>query len=69
LWKDIPFGDMKGYLRENVKDIIAIGFDVTKTFIFSDFDYVGYFLFPLTAKHILTSKPNVPHNCENSKVC
>ncbi|CAF2076336.1 unnamed protein product [Brassica napus] len=27
--------------RENVKDIIACGFDVTKTFIFSDYAYVG----------------------------
>ena len=27
--------------RENAKDIIACGFDVQKTFIFSDFDYVG----------------------------
>lgn len=41
LWKNIPFDEMKGLLRENVKDIIAIGFDVRKTFIFSDFDYVG----------------------------
>eukprot|EP00455_Lapot_gusevi_P034085 TRINITY_DN3748_c0_g1_i2.p1 TRINITY_DN3748_c0_g1~~TRINITY_DN3748_c0_g1_i2.p1 ORF type:complete len:282 (-),score=129.28 TRINITY_DN3748_c0_g1_i2:38-820(-) len=27
--------------RENVKDIIACGFDARKTFIFSDVDYVG----------------------------
>lgn len=27
---------------ENVKDIIACGFDVKKTFIFSDLDYVGH---------------------------
>ena len=27
--------------RENAKDIIACGFDVGRTFIFSDFDYVG----------------------------
>jgi tryptophanyl-tRNA synthetase len=26
---------------QNAKDIIACGFDVTKTFIFSDFEYVG----------------------------
>jgi len=25
-----------------VKDIIACGFDVEKTFIFADFDYMGY---------------------------
>jgi len=27
--------------KENAKDIIACGFDIAKTFIFSDFDYVG----------------------------
>ncbi|XP_074380594.1 tryptophan--tRNA ligase, cytoplasmic-like [Apium graveolens] len=27
--------------RENAKDIIAGGFDISKTFIFSDIDYVG----------------------------
>ena len=27
--------------RENCKDIIACGFDVNKTFIFSDFGYMG----------------------------
>ena len=26
---------------ENAKDIIACGFDVTKTFIFSDFDFIA----------------------------
>lgn len=29
------------FSRSNAKDIIAIGFDVKKTFIFSDFEYVG----------------------------
>ncbi|CEO96949.1 tryptophan--tRNA ligase [Plasmodiophora brassicae] len=27
---------------ENAKDIIAVGFDITKTFIFSNLDYVGH---------------------------
>ena len=27
--------------KENIKDIIACGFDPNKTFIFSDFDYMG----------------------------
>lgn len=27
---------------ENMKDIIALGFDVKNTFIFSDIDYIGY---------------------------
>lgn len=41
LWKDISLEDAKRFTRENVKDIIAIGFDINKTFIFSDFDYIG----------------------------
>lgn len=32
---------MKGYTQSNAKDIIAIGFDPDKTFIFSDYDYMG----------------------------
>lgn len=27
--------------HENAKDIIACGFDIERTFIFSDFDYMG----------------------------
>lgn len=27
--------------RENAKDIIAMGFDVNKTFIFSNLDFMG----------------------------
>lgn len=30
-----------GYSKKNAKDIIAVGFDPKKTFIFSDFEYVG----------------------------
>ncbi|GAW12388.1 hypothetical protein ANO14919_017540 [Xylariales sp. No.14919] len=30
-----------GYSRDNCKDIIAIGFDPDKTFIFSDYEYMG----------------------------
>jgi len=29
------------FARRNARDIIAVGFDLKKTFIFSDFDYVG----------------------------
>ncbi|KAK7449800.1 tryptophan--tRNA ligase [Stygiomarasmius scandens] len=31
----------KAFARQNAKDIIAVGFDLHKTFIFSDYDYVG----------------------------
>lgn len=41
LWKDITLETSYRYLRENVRDIIAIGFDVDKTFIFADSTYVG----------------------------
>ncbi|KAL3964349.1 hypothetical protein ACCO45_001353 [Purpureocillium lilacinum] len=33
--------EVMGYCRTNAKDIIAIGFDPKKTFIFSDFQFVG----------------------------
>jgi tryptophanyl-tRNA synthetase len=41
LWKDLALEDCQRYTRENAKDIIAAGFDIKKTFIFSDIDYVG----------------------------
>eukprot|EP00929_Paragymnodinium_shiwhaense_P108723 TRINITY_DN75058_c0_g1_i1.p1 TRINITY_DN75058_c0_g1~~TRINITY_DN75058_c0_g1_i1.p1 ORF type:complete len:663 (-),score=201.17 TRINITY_DN75058_c0_g1_i1:122-2110(-) len=48
LWKggyDPEKGDdlmrFRGMTTENVKDIIAVGFDKKKTFIFSDLEYVG----------------------------
>ncbi|KAL6194191.1 hypothetical protein ACLB2K_035275 [Fragaria x ananassa] len=41
MWKNISVEESQRLARENAKDIIACGFDVTRTFIFSDFDYVG----------------------------
>ncbi|MCL7041327.1 hypothetical protein MKW94_011487 [Papaver nudicaule] len=41
LWKDLSVEETQRLARENAKDIIACGFDITRTFIFSDFDYVG----------------------------
>ena len=41
LWKDITIEDANTYAYENAKDIIASGFDPTKTFIFSDFDFMS----------------------------
>lgn len=29
------------FAKRNAKDIIAVGFDLNKTFIFSDYDFVG----------------------------
>ena len=37
----IDVADAKRYGRENAKDIIGIGFDPKKTFIFSDFDFIS----------------------------
>ncbi len=42
LWKDISIEDARKYTRQNVKDIIAMGFDIRKTFIFSDLDYIAH---------------------------
>jgi len=42
LYKEMTLEDAQQYTRENARDIIAVGFDINKTFIFSDFDYVGY---------------------------
>ena len=40
LWKDLKLEESKRLCIENAKDIIALGFDVNKTFIFSDFRFV-----------------------------
>lgn len=40
-WKDIALEETYRLGFENAKDIIACGFDISKTFIFSDLDYVG----------------------------
>ncbi|XP_041351527.1 tryptophan--tRNA ligase, cytoplasmic-like isoform X1 [Gigantopelta aegis] len=41
LWKDLTLEEANRLAYENAKDIIAVGFDVNKTFIFSDMDYIG----------------------------
>ncbi|XP_026782663.1 tryptophan--tRNA ligase, cytoplasmic [Pangasianodon hypophthalmus] len=41
LWKDLTQEQCRRFAVENAKDIIACGFDVNKTFIFSDLDYMG----------------------------
>lgn len=41
LFKDLAIEKIDVMLRENVKDIIACGFNPKKTFVFSDFSYVG----------------------------
>lgn len=41
LWKDLSIEETMRLANENAKDIIALGFDVNKTFIFSNLNYMG----------------------------
>jgi len=41
-WKDISLDESYKRARENIREIISFGFDITKTFIFSDLDYAQY---------------------------
>lgn len=41
LWKDLTVEQTMRMARENAKDIIAMGFDVHKTFVFSNLDFMG----------------------------
>ena len=41
LWKDLTQEQCQEFMVQNAKDIIALGFDPKRTFIFSDFDYIG----------------------------
>ncbi len=40
LWKDLTLEECHRLAIENAKDIIAVGFDMDKTFIFADTDYI-----------------------------
>ena len=42
LWKDLKIDEAHRLAYENAKDIVACGFDVNKTFLFSDIDYMRY---------------------------
>lgn len=41
LFRDLTLEQAKAMTHENIKDILAVGFDPAKTFIFSNLDYVG----------------------------
>lgn len=41
LWKDLSLEEAEKLSVENSKDIIACGFDIEKTYIFSDFHCIG----------------------------
>ena len=38
---DLSIDDVIGFSKQNSKDIIAVGFDPKKTFIFSDLEFMG----------------------------
>ncbi len=40
LWKDLTVEEANRLAFENAKDVIACGFDIEKTFIFSDIEYM-----------------------------
>ncbi|XP_063587801.1 tryptophan--tRNA ligase, cytoplasmic-like isoform X2 [Penaeus indicus] len=40
LWKDLKLEQCNKLAYENSKDIVAMGFDINKTFIFSDIDFI-----------------------------
>ena len=42
LWKDLSIEDANRLAHENVKDIIACGFDKEKTFVFSNLEYMRF---------------------------
>jgi len=42
LWKDLTIEEVHRLAISNAKDIIAIGFDINKTFMFADTDYIGH---------------------------
>ena len=41
LWRGIPPEETARLAQENIRDIIAVGFDPADTFIFTDFEYMG----------------------------
>ncbi|CAN7937537.1 unnamed protein product [Ixodes hexagonus] len=41
LWKDMTIEEAEKMAHENIRDIVACGFDPANTFIFTDFQYTG----------------------------
>ncbi|XP_054827984.1 tryptophan--tRNA ligase, cytoplasmic [Eublepharis macularius] len=60
LWKDLTVEKAYQYAIENIKDIIACGFDINKTFIFSDLQYLG--TSPEFYKNIIKVQKHVTFN-------
>ena len=49
LFREMEVSDVEYALRDNIRDIIAVGFDPERTFIFSNFAYMGV-MYPLVAR-------------------
>ncbi|XP_062502807.1 tryptophan--tRNA ligase, cytoplasmic-like [Corticium candelabrum] len=61
LWKDnLSLEEVHRLAFENAKDIIACGFDVNKTFIFSDLDYMAQV--PQFYQNVLRVRKHVTYN-------
>lgn len=60
LWKNLSVEETMNLAMENAKDIISCGFDVNKTFIFTDFKYVGQC--PEFYQNIVSVSRNVTFN-------
>lgn len=43
-WKEMTIETAMKMGFDNAKDIIAVGFDLDKTFIFNDLSYIGYYI-------------------------
>src|SRR5277367_7142233 len=60
---NLTIDNVQKFSRENAKDIIAVGFDKSKTFIFSNLDYVGqafYHNVVKIARRITISQSKLP---------
>jgi tryptophanyl-tRNA synthetase len=55
LWKDLTLDEAHRLAIQNAKDIIACGFDLDKTFIFADSDYMGLVTCSIEPKPLLIS--------------
>lgn len=49
LWKPLELHECQSHSRENIKDIIACGFNVRNTFIFNNTEYMGH-LYPVVVQ-------------------
>ena len=66
LWKDLTPEETNRMAHENAKDIIACGFDIEKTFIFSDFEYMAYVFINAFPSVILSGE--ITHSLVNARI-